>query len=163
MDLIGFIFLGVVLVGIVVALIQHIGRISKHLRIIRLQLEIQNPMFVSEELLDLDKNTKYWQEKMWKYKENTSDKNKEIGDLTFHLFWAYVEKLNHYRIMIAEAKHSGDPSKVHDKYRDRLVKKDEEIRKMEKRAMELNSKIKDEIGRRNLDLEFASKWDTDDN
>lgn len=142
---------------------QHLGRILKHLRLIRLQLEIQNPMFVSEQLLDLDKNVNYWQEKMWKYKEDTSERNKEIRELTFQLFWAYVETQNHYRIMIAEAKHTGDPSKIHDKYRDKLEKKYEEIRKKEERAMEINSKIKDEIGKRDLDIEFAGKWETDEN
>lgn len=163
MDLIGFIFLGVAIVGVVLVLMQHLGRISKHLRIIRLQLEIQNPMFVSEELLDLDKNITYWHGKMFKYKEDTSEKNKEISQLTFDLFWAYVERLNHYRIMIAEAKHTGDSSKIHDKYRDWLRKNEERIEKMEKRSMEIDSKIKDDLSKRNLDIEFSGKWDTDEN
>lgn len=144
-------------------LAMSLGKISKHLRIIRLQLEIQNPMFVSGELLELDKNIQYWQEKMSKYRNDFSDKNKEIAGLTFNLFWAYVDRLNHFRIMVVEAKKTGTPAKIHEKYEKWLDKNEERIREMEKKAMKLNGKIKEDLDRRNLDLEFLGKWDRDEN
>ena len=61
MDLLISVVLGLGIIIVVLTLIQHLGKISKHLRIIRLQLEIQNPMFTSNELLELDKNILYWQ------------------------------------------------------------------------------------------------------
>ena len=67
--------MGVGITIVVIVLLHYLGRISKHLRIIRLQLEIQNPMFTSEELLELDKSIIYWQEKMWKYKDDIGEKN----------------------------------------------------------------------------------------
>src|SRR3989344_1053447 len=108
MDLIISIIFGVSIAIIIMVLLQHLGRISKHLRIIRLQLEIQNPMFTSNELLELDKNIQYWQEKMFKYKDTYGDKDKDIRDITFNLFWANVDRLNHFRIMIVEATNTGD-------------------------------------------------------
>lgn len=163
MDLIISIFFGLSLVTFIFALLQHLGRISKHLRIIRLQLEIQNPMFTSEELLELDKNIQYWHEKMFKHKDDYGEKNKEIGDLTFKLFWAYLERLNHFRVMIVEARKTGDPTKIHEKYEAWLQKNGEEIKNMEKKAMRLNGKIKEDLEKMNLDLEFLGKWNKDEN
>lgn len=148
---------------VVVALLQHLGKISKHLRIIRLQLEIQNPMFTSEELLELDKNIFYWHEKMFKYKDSYGDKDKDVRDITFKLFWAYVERLNHYRVMIVEAKDTGDPSKIHEKYEDWLHKNEEEIEKMEEKAKTLDAQIKADLERKSLDFEFSGKWDKEEN
>lgn len=163
MDLFVSIILGLGISIVVFVLIQHFGRISKHLRIIRLQLEIQNPLFVSEQLLELDKNINYWQGKMFKYKDDISEKNKEIGQLTFDLFWAYIERLNHFRIMVVEAKQTGNPTKVHEKYETWLNKNEENIRNMEKRAKEIDSKIKEDLEKRSLDNEFLGKWDIDEN
>ena len=131
MDTAIFVVFGIGVAVCVYVLLQHIDKISKHLRIIRLQLEIQNPMFTSEELLELDKNIIYWQEKMLLYKDNTSEKDKEISEISFKLFWGYVERLNHFRVMIVEAKNTGDPGKIHDKYEDWLRKNSAEIDKME--------------------------------
>lgn len=163
MDLLISIIFGLAIAVFVYFLINILNKISSHLRIIRLQLEIQNPLFVSEELLELDKNINYWKEKMWKYKDDIGETNKEIRDITFNLFWAYVEKLNHFRVMVAESKVLGNPNKTHEKYEKWLDKNGEDIRKMEKRATEINDKIKDEIGKRDLDLEFLGKWDTSEN
>lgn len=163
MDLIISVVLGAGITIVIIVLLQHLGRISKHLRIIRLQLEIQNPMFVSDELLELDKNINYWQEKMWKYKDETDEKYKDIRDVTFNLFWAYVERLNHYRIMIAESKKSGETTKIHEKYEKWLESNEEDIRKMEEKAIAIDDKIKGEISKRNLDLEFLGKWDREEN
>jgi tRNA U34 5-carboxymethylaminomethyl modifying enzyme MnmG/GidA len=163
MDMIISIIFGLGITTFVIVLLQHLGRISKHLRIVRLQLEIQNPMFTSNELLELDKNILYWQEKMFKHKDSYGEQDKDIRDVTFNLFWAYVERLNHFRVMIAEAKETGNPTKVHAKYEDWLHKNEEEIEKMEKKAKTLDAKIKADIERRSLDLEFLGKWDKEEN
>lgn len=163
MDLIISVILGIGITIVIIALLQHLGKISKHLRTIRLQLEIQNPMFTSNELLELDKNIQYWQEKMFKYKDTFAEKDKDIRDITFKLFWAYVDRLNHFRVMIVEAKDTGDPSKIHEKYEDWLHKNEEEIKKMEDKAKTLDSKIKSDLERRSLDLEFLGKWDKEEN
>jgi len=163
MDLIAVIFFGFGLTALIYVLIQLLGRISKHLRIIRLQLEIQNPLFTSEELLELDKNIEYWREKMWKYKDDGSEKNKEIGNITFKLFWAHADRLNHYRVMIVEARKTGDPTKIYDKYEKWLDKNEKEIEKMEKKAIGLNWRIKGDLEKRSLDFEFLGKWDIDEN
>ncbi len=138
----------------------RLGEISKHLRAIRLQSEIQNPIATSDELLDLDKNINFWHDQMYKYKEN--DKDKEIRDLTFDLFWAYVEKLNHLRVEVIEIKHLGNQEKVTEKYEDWFEKNDNKIREMEKKAMEIDQTINKVISKRNLDYEFLGKWDRDE-
>lgn len=163
MDLIISIVFGLGITTIVIVLLQHLGRISKHLRIIRLQLEIQNSMFTSNELLELDKNIQYWQEKMFKYKDTYGDKDKDIRDITFKLFWAYVERLNHFRVMIVEARDTGDPNKIHEKYEDWLHKNEEEIEKMEEKAKTSDAKIKADLERKSLDLGFLGKWDKEEN
>ena len=144
MDLIISIIFGVGIATFIMVLLQHLDRISKHLRIIRLQLEIQNPMFTSNELLELDKNINYWQGKMMKYKESNGEKDEEIGDVTFKLFWAYVDRLNHFRIMIVEAKETGKPGKIHDKYRTWLDKNGKEVHDMEDKAKTKNTPIANE-------------------
>ena len=118
-------------------------------------------MFVSEELLELDKNIQYWHEKMFKYKDDTSEKNKEISKMTFDLFWANIKRLNNFRVMIAEARKTGNPTKIHEKYEEWLDKNEEDIRNMEKKAMELNNKIKEDLEKRSLDIEFLGKWNID--
>lgn len=163
MDLIIAIIFGFGIATFVIVLLQHLGRISKHLRVIRLQLEIQNSMFTSNELLELDKNILYWQEKMFKYKDSYDEKDKDIQDVTFNLFWAYVERLNHFRVMIVEAKETGDPTKIHEKYEKWLNKNGEEIENLEEKAKTLDPKIKEELERRSLDLEFLGKWGKDEN
>ena len=100
---------------------------------------------------------------MFKYKDDISEENKEISDITFKLFWAYVERLNHFSVMIVEAKNTGEPSKIHKKYEDWLHKNDEEIEKMEEKAKTLDAKIKSDLERRSLDLEFLGKWDKEEN
>ena len=161
MNLLLSIIFGFGIFALVYFLIQSLNKIVEQLKIIRLQLEIQNPMFVSEELIELDKNIKYWQEKMMKYKNDFSDKNKEIGQVTFDLFWANVERLNHFRIMIAEAKHTGDPSKIHDKYRKWLEENEEKVRNMEKKAKELDTEINEDLDKRSIDYEFQGVWNRD--
>lgn len=163
MDLIISIIFGVGIAMLVMVLLQHLGRISKHLRTIRLQLEIQNPMFTSNQLLELDKNINYWEEKMMKYKDRYDDKDKEINDVTFKLFWAYVDRLNHFRLMVLEAKASGSQAKISDKYEKWLFKNEEEIRNMEEKAKTLDAKIKGDLEKRSLDFEFLGKWDKDEN
>jgi|SRR3989344_4568926 len=163
MDLIISIIFGVSIAIIIMVLLQHLGRISKHLRIIRLQLEIQNPLFTSNQLLELDQNINYWQEKMMKYKDNDGEKDKEISDITFHLFWAYVGRLNYFRVMIAEAKETGNPDKVSDKYRKLLDKNEKEIDDLEDKAKTQNVKIKEDLEKRSLDFNFLGKWDRDEN
>lgn len=163
MALIISILLGACIAAIIIILTQHLGRISKHLRIIRLQLEMQNPMFTSGDLLELDKNIQYWQEKMFKYKDDSSERNKEIRDLTFEIFWAYVARLNHLRVMMAEARKTGDPMKTHEKYENWLHKNGENIAGMELKAKNLDTGIKENLDQRNLDLEFLGKWDRDEN
>lgn len=100
---------------------------------------------------------------MFKYKDNLDEKDKDIQEVTFNLFWAYVERLNHFRVMIVEAKVIGDPTKVHAKYEDWLRKNEEEIEKMEKKAKTLNAKIKEDLDRKSLDLEFLGKWGKEEN
>lgn len=155
MDLLLSILIGAGIFAFAYAIIQSLTRITKNLKVIRLQLEIQNPMFVSEELIELDKSIDYWQKEMLKYKNDFSEKNKEIGQNTFDLFWAHVERLNQFRIMIAEAKHTGDPTKVHDKYRKWLEENEERIDKLEKSAKKIDSKIKEDLEKRSLDREFG--------
>ena len=158
MELLFVIIFTISIAALIYSATQFAGRITKHLKVIRLQLEIQNPMFVSEQLLDLDKHIEYWQEKMFKYKDDMSEENKEIQGLTFDLFWAYLERLNHYRVMIVEAKQTGSPNKIHDKYRKWLEENEERIHKMEKKVMEINPKIKEDLDKRNIDYEFSGKW-----
>lgn len=162
MDFVVLVIFGVLIITFALALLRHLDKISKHLKAVRLQLEIQNPLFVSEQLLELDKNINYWHGKMWKYKDETDDKYKEISEVTFNLFWEYVDRLNHYRIMIVESKKTGEPTKIHEKYEKWLTTNQEEIRKMEEKAMALDEKIKDEISKRNLDIEFLGKWNKDE-
>jgi len=163
MENIIFLFLGFLIAYFVWASLQFLGKISNHLKIIRLQLEIQNPLFVSEQLLELDKNIDYWHEKMWKYKEETDEKHKDIRDVTFDLFWAYVDRLNHYRAMITESRKNGETTKIHEKYEKWLKTNENEIQKMEEKAIGLDGKIKDDITKRNLDIEFLGKWDKNEN
>lgn len=118
-------------------------------------------MFVSEELLELDKNIKYWRTKMWKYKDDIHEKNKEIGKLTFDLFWQHVERLNQFRVMIVEAKKNGNTDKIHKKYESWLDKNKEDIEKTERKARGINSQIKKDLEKRDLDIEFLGKWDID--
>lgn len=160
MDLIIPIVFGVGIVILIFALFQHLGKISKHLRIIRLQLEIQNPMFTSNQLLELDQNINYWQEKMMKYKDSNDE---EISQLTFDLFWAYVSRLNHFRVMVLEAKASGDQDKISKKHGKWLDKNEKEIDNLEEKAKALDEKIKSDLERRSLDFEFLGKWDRDEN
>ena len=56
-----------------------------------------------------------------------------------------------------------DASKIHEKYEDWLRKNEEEIEKMEQKAKSLNAKIKDDLERKSLDLEFLGKWDKEEN
>lgn len=162
MDFITAFLFGISIFLFISFLKKYFDGITKHLRIIRLQLEIQNPMFVSEELLELDKNINYWHEKMFKYKDDISEKNKEISQLTFDLFWLYVEKQNRLRIMIAEVKKIGNPTKIHEKYEKWLNKNEENIKKMEKRVKEIDRKISEDLEKRDLDIEFLGKWDKDE-
>lgn len=162
MDIIVSVLLGLGIAAFIFFVIQLLSKISKHLRIIRLQLEIQNPLFVSDELLELDQNIQYWHDKMFKFKDDMDDKNKEIRDLTFNLFWAYVERLNHFRIMVAEAKKTGNPSSIHEQNEKWIKKNEEEIRDLEEKAKSHNSKIKEELEKRNLDFEFLGKWSADE-
>lgn len=163
MEMIISIIFGVGIVTIIMVLFQHLGRISKHLRIIRLQLEIQNPLFTSNQLLELDKNINYWQKKMMKYKDSYGEKDKEIRDITFNLFWAYVDRLNHFRIMVVEAKENGNPTKIYDKYEKWLDKNEKEIDDIEDKAKTIDAKIKEDLEKRSLDFEFLGKWDKDEN
>lgn len=166
MDMIISIIFGVSVGAFVIVVLnslRHLDRISKHLRIIRLQLEIQNPMFTSNQLLELDKNINYWEEKMWKYKDRYDDKDKEINDVTFKLFWAYVSRLNHFRVMVLEAKASGDQDKISKKYEKWLDKNEKEIDDLEEKAKVLDTKIKEDLEKRSLDFEFLGKWDRDEN
>lgn len=156
------IIFGVGIAVVTIVLLQHLGRISKHLRIIRLQLEIQNPMFTSNQLLELDKNINYWEEKMMKYKDRYDDKDKEANDITFKLFWAYVDRLNHFRLMVLDAKAIGNQAKISDKYEKWLSKNEEEIREMEKKAERL-PEFKSDLRGKSLDLEFLGKWNRDEN
>lgn len=157
------IIFGVGITVFVMVLLQHLGRISKHLRIIRLQLEIQNPMFTSEYLLELEKNIDYWDKWMMRYRNRYSDKDKEINDAIFNVYFAYINRRDRSRKMIAEAKATGDPEKIHDKYEKWLDKNEEEIRKMEDKAKTLDTKIKEDLEKRSLDFEFLGKWDRGEN
>lgn len=65
--------------------------------------------------------------------------------------------------MIAEAKQTGNPTKVHEKYENWLNKNEENIISMKKRAKEINSKIKEDLEKRSIDIEFLGKWDKDEN
>lgn len=75
----------------------------------------------------------------------------------------YINRRDRSRKMIAEAKATGDPEKIHDKYEKWLDKNEEEIRKMEDKAKTLDTKIKEDLEKRNVDLEFLGKWDRDEN
>lgn len=163
MDIIFFIIFGIGIATFISVLLQHLGRISKHLRLIRLQLEIQNPLFTSEQLLELDKSINYWQEKMMKYRNKYDDKNKEIRDMTFKLFWAYVERLNYFRNMINEARENNNPDKINDKHRKWLDENEKEIDDMEEKAKVLDVKIKNDLDKKDLDLEFLGRWDKNEN
>lgn len=162
MDSIVIILLALGVTYIMYILHRYLVKIVKHLRVIRLQLEIQNPMFVSEELLALDRNINYWREKALEYKDDISDENKEIRDLTHGLFFGYVERLNRFRIMIAEADKTGNPTKVHEKYEDWLDENEEKMENMETKAMELDERIKKDITSKRLDLEFLGYWRYDE-
>ena len=160
MDIIFYIIFGVGVAIVVAGTLRHLAKISKHLRIIRLQLEIQNHMFTSNQLLELDKNINYWEEKMMKYKDSS---NEEISQVTFDLFWAYVTRLNHFRTMVLESKVSGNQAKISTKYEKWLFKNEEELEAMENKAKTLDSKIKSDLEKKSLDLEFLGKWDKDEN
>ena len=157
------IIFGIGITAVVMALLQHLDKISKHLRIIRLQLEIQNPMFTSGYLLDLDKHIDYWEKWMMKYRNRYDDKDKEMSDIIFKVYFAYINRRDRSRKMIAEAKVTGDPETVHNKHEKWLDKNEEEIRKMEDKAEALDAKIKSDMEKRGYDFEFLGKWDRDEN
>lgn len=159
MDLLISILVGISVFAFVYVIIQSLTKITKNLKVIRLQIEIQNPMFISEEIMELEERVDYWQEKMFKYRNDISEKNKEIRDVTFDLFWANVERRNQFRIMIAEAKQTGNPSKIHDKYGKWLKENETKIMKLEEKAKKIDSKIKEDIDRRSLDREFGVRPD----
>ncbi len=158
MDIVAILILAGVVIFFLYPVKHFLNNINKHLRVIKLQLEIQNPLFTTNELILIDQNIDFWHDKMWKYKDDDRKENKEISDLTFSLFWLYVTRLNLYRVMVLKAKHTGDADGIYDKYEKELEENEKETRDKEKRAGEINKQIYDELQKRNLDIEFTGEW-----
>jgi len=147
----------VLIVYLITKIQNYFEKISNHLKAIRIQLEFQNPMFLTSELLQLDYFLKFFHQKMNAYRDDDK-KPKELNDLLFKLFWAYQEKANKYRALIAEAKVSGDPVKVYKEYDKWLGENNTEIKNLEDKAKKLDKKIKEILDDRDLSYEFTGKW-----